>query len=166
MRLHKPPLWARWLLTLLGFCALALTIWIVLRSINDAGPSQSERAAEAEANREGQVIVEADQAPHSATLHSSGGARLQLQLAIGADLRGRIRQGSLSGPVQSVHCLAAGPARSGREPFRCSALAAGVSYPFLGVIDRRSGQLTWCKVDPPPVAKGPQEVTVSPRCRA
>lgn len=161
-----PPLWARWLLTLLGFCMLALAVWIALRAINDAGPSQSERVANQEANRESQIVIEEDQAPRTSRLRSTAGARDQLQLAIAADLRERIRQGSLSGPVQDVRCLAAAAARSDREPFRCTAQAAGVSYPFLGVVNMRARQLTWCKVNPSPVAGGPQEVPVSPRCRA
>jgi hypothetical protein len=162
----RPPLWARWLLTLLGFCVLALAVWIALRAVNDAGPSQSERAANQEANRESQIVIEEDQAPHTSTLRSTAGARHQLQLVIGADLRGRIRHGSLSGPVEGVHCFAAAAGRSARLPFRCTARAAGVSYPFLGVVDMRARALTWCKVDPPPIAGGPQEVPVSPRCRA
>ncbi|MGH2832722.1 MAG: hypothetical protein ACRDK2_08095 [Solirubrobacteraceae bacterium] len=163
--MRKPPLWAQWLLTLLGFCVLTLAVWIAVRAINDAGPSQSERLANQEADRESQIIIEEDQAPRTSALHSAAGARHQLQLAIGADLHERIRQGALSGPVQGVRCLPYAAARSGREPFRCTAQAAGVSYPFLGVVNMRARQLTWCKVDPPPVAGGPQEVAVSPRCR-
>lgn len=166
LRLRKPPLWARWVLSILGFAMLTIAIVIAVHAANDSGSSSSERAAQIEAERESQVVIEEDQEPHSVGLRTSRIEPDALQTAISRDLRTRIDRGQLNGPVQGVRCTATGAQRGARQAFRCSARAAGVSYPFLGVIDTRTRQLTWCKVDPPPVAGGPQEVPVSLRCRA
>jgi hypothetical protein len=40
--------------------------------------------------------------------------------------------------------------------------SAAVSYPFLGVVDLRAKQITYCKRDPPPVPS--ENIPVSSRC--
>lgn len=165
-----PPLWARWLLAIAGFAVLIVVIAVVVRSVNhgSSGGSASEPKAEAEANREGQIVVEQDQAPHTATLHTGAGATMAttvaLERAITADVHARIDDGQLTGPLQSVHCREAGSPRGGRQPFHCTVRSAGIEYPFLAVADPRSKTLTWCKFDPPP-EPGVGEVPVSARCR-
>jgi hypothetical protein len=169
-----PPLWARWVLTILGFAVLIVAIGIVVRS-NDggggggvSGSAKSEAQAEAEAEHEGRIVVGQDQAPHVAPLRSGVAAEVALERAITIDVNGRIADGELTGPLQSVRCQASGPqSHAGRRwPFRCTVRSAGIAYPFLGVLDERARELTWCKVDPPPEAGAPQEVPVSSRCRA
>jgi hypothetical protein len=163
---RHPPLWVRWVLTILGLAVLILVIRIVLHNgESSSGPSQSERVSEVEANREGQLVVEGDQAPHSSPLPSGIPMRVALERAIARDARNRIGAGELTGPLQRVRCGPAGSPRARRRAFRCSARAAGIAYPFLGVLDEATRQLTWCKVDPPP-AGGAPAVPVSPRCRA
>jgi len=162
----NPPLWARWLLTILGFAALAVAIVIAIHAVNHSGASPSERSAALEANRESQIVIAEDQAPHTSTLRSGAPTQVALQRAIVIDMDGRIRHGALTGPLQGVRCAPAGPRHSGRQAFHCTARAAAIAYPFLGVADEHARQLTWCKVDPSPVSNGPQEVPVSPRCRA
>jgi hypothetical protein len=161
-----PPLWARWLLTILGFAALTVAIVIVIHAVNDSGASASERSAALEANREGQIVIAEDQAPQTSPLPSGAPTQVALQHAIGVDVDNRIRHGALTGPLQDVRCATAGPPHSGRQAFHCTARAAAIEYPFLGVADEHAHRLTWCKVDPPPVSNGPQEVPVSARCRA
>jgi hypothetical protein len=161
----KPPLWARWLLTLLGFVLLIVAIVIAVHAANDSITS-SERTAALRAARESQVVVEQDQAPHAAPLPSGASTQAALQHAIGADMDNLIRYGQLPGPLQSVRCTRAGTGHSEREAFNCTANAASIPYPFVGVADTYARQLTWCKVDPSPISGGPQEVPVSPRCRA
>ncbi|HEY5194517.1 MAG TPA: hypothetical protein VIJ39_11690 [Solirubrobacteraceae bacterium] len=163
---RHPPLWARWLLTVVAFAVLILVAVIVVHdnSEGSSAPTRSEREAEVEANREGNVVVEEDQAPHSSPLRAGVSTRVALELAIATDARGRIRRGELTGPLQSVHCRSAGQPRAGRQAFHCTARSAGISYPFLGVLDEPMRELTWCKVDPSPVGSAP-EVPVSPRCR-
>src|SRR5271155_3950615 len=142
-----PPLWARWLLPILGFAALTVAVVIVVHAVNDSGASASERSAALEANREGQIVIAEDQAPQTSPLRSGAPAGVALQRAIGIDLDSRIRHGALTGPLQGVICSPAGQRHSGRQAFHCTARAAAITYPVLGVVDEHTRQLTWCKVD-------------------
>jgi hypothetical protein len=169
---RHPPLWARWLLTIAGFAVLILALGIAVRSDQGgggggaSGSAKSEAQAESEAEHEGQIVLAQDQAPHVAPLHSGLSVQAGLERAITADVNSRIEDSQLTGPLQSVRCQASGSSHAGRRPLRCTVRSAGITYPFLGVLDERSRELTWCKVDPPPEAGAPQEVPISPRCRA
>jgi hypothetical protein len=167
--LRELPLWARWLLTILAYAGAIVAIALVVRSANsasDSKASQSEAEAEAQANRVGQVAIREDEAPHSSVLRFAASPQSALERAITGDVRGRIAHGQLTGPLQRVRCKPAGTPQAARRPFRCTVTSAGIAYPFLGVADQRTLQLTWCKVDPPPAANAPLEVPVSSRCHA
>ncbi len=144
---------------------LTVAIVIAIHAVNDSGASPSERSAALEANREGRIALEEDQAPHSSGLGAGAPTRVALQRAIVVDMHNLIRHGALPGPLEGVRCTAAGHRHSGRQAFHCTARAAAIAYPVLGVVDEHTRQLVWCKVDPSPVSNGPQEVPVSPRCR-
>lgn len=159
------PLWLRWVLSILGFTMLTVAIVIAVHAINNSGSSSSERSAAIEADRESQILIEEDQEPHSTRFRTNRTASGALQAAISRDMQARIQRGQLDGPLQGVRCAATGDPRGARRAFRCSARAAGVVYPFLGVLNRPARRLTWCKVDPAPVSNGPMEIPVSPRCR-
>lgn len=163
---RHPPLWARWLLTIFAFAVLTLAavVFVHAHSEGTSTPTKSEREAEVEANREGNIVVEEDQAPHTARLGSGVATLTALERAISGDAHGRIRSGNLTGPFQSVHCEAKGAA-STNQAFRCTVHAAGVNYPYVAVFNEHTRQFTWCKIDPPP-ASGAPEVPVSARCRA
>lgn len=162
---RHPPLWARWLLTIFAFAVLILAGAIVIHDNSEgtSSPTKSEREAEVEANREGNIVIEEDQAPHTARLGAGVATLPELERSISGDARGRVRSGNLTGPFQSVHCEAKGAAGANRA-FRCTVRAAGVSYPYLAVLNEHTRQFTWCKLDPPPVSGAP-EVPVSARCR-
>lgn len=165
LALRRTPLWARWLLTILAFVVLILVVrTVVHNSEGSSAPTRSEVAAEVEANREGNVVVEEDQAPHTTSLHSGVPTRVALERAIAADARNRIQTGELTGPFQSVRCEAPGSLHAERRAFHCAVHSAGIAYPFVAVLDEQTHQLTWCKIDPPPTGGAP-EVPVSPRCR-
>jgi hypothetical protein len=156
-------------MTIAVFALVIAAIAIVARSggSESNGASVSEEAlAVAEANSEGRTAIAQDEAPHSSRLHPGIALQVALESAIVADVRSRIRTGQLTGPLQSVSCRANGPAKAGRLPYSCTVRSGGIAYPFVGVTDERALALTWCKVDPPPAAKDPLEVPVSPRCRA
>jgi hypothetical protein len=162
---RHPPLWARWMLTIFAFAVLTLAavVFIHAHSEGTSAPTKSEREAEVEANREGNIVIEEDQAPHTARLGGGVATLTALESAISSDAHSRIQSGNLTGPFQSVHCEAKGAAGANRA-FRCTVHAAGVAYPYLAVLDEHTRQLTWCKLDPPPVSGAP-EVPVSARCR-
>jgi hypothetical protein len=163
---RHPPLWARWLLTIFTFAVLTLAVMVFVHAHSEgtSAPTKSEREAEVEANREGNVVIEEDQEPHTARLGTGMATLKALERAIAGDAHSRIQAGNLTGPFQSVHCEAKGVAGAKRA-FRCTVHTAGVSYPYLAVLDEHTQQFTWCKVDPPP-ASGAPEVPVSARCRA
>jgi hypothetical protein len=161
---RRPPLWARWLLTLLAFALLILVIRIVAtRSVTST--AESSPTAEAEANRVGELVITTDEAPHSSSLRAGAPVGSALQSAIASDVQSRIRHGELTGPLQSVRCAPSGQPRAGRRPFSCTVLSAGISYTFLGVADERARTLTWCKSDPAPTSSGPPTAQISSRCR-
>jgi hypothetical protein len=163
---RHPPLWARWLLTIFAFAVLTLAVVVFVHAHSEgtSAPTKSEREAEVEANREGNVVIEEDQAPHTARLGAGVATLAALERAISSDAHGRIQAGNLTGPFRSVHCEVKGAAGSNRA-FRCTVRAAGVAYPYLAVFNERTRQFTWCKVDPSPVSSAP-EVPVSARCKA
>jgi hypothetical protein len=162
---RHPPLWARWLFTIFAFAVatLAVVAFVHDHSEGTSAPTKSEREAEVEANREGNVVIEEDQAPHTGRLGASVATLTALERAISGDAHGRIQAGNLTGPFRGVHCEAKGAAGAKRA-FRCTVYAAGVAYPYLAVFNGRTRQFTWCKLDPAPVS-GALEVPVSARCR-
>ncbi len=162
---RHPPLWARWLLTIFAFAVLTLAAVLFVRAHSEgsSAPTKSEREAEVEANREGNIVIEEDQAPHTAPLRTSGPALAALERVIATDARGRVQAGDLTAPFQSVHCNAKATAGAD-QAFSCTVHAAGVAYPYLAVFNKRALQFTWCKVDPPPTGGAP-EVPVSARCK-
>jgi hypothetical protein len=163
--IRRTPLWARWLITVLVFVVLIFVgRGFIHNSEGASGPSSAELKAEAEANREGDIVVEEDQAPHTASLRPGAQGRVALEAAIAADAHNRVQSGELTGPFQSVRCAVSGSPRAGRQAFRCTVRSAGIAYTFLAVLDEPAHQLTWCKVDPP--ANGATAIPVSARCRA
>ncbi len=157
------PLWARF--GLAGVIAVALLVALVVyvNHHNTNSPPSTNPAGEVSANRESEILVAQDQAPHVVRLAPGLRAQAALTRAIRADMAKRISTGALEGPLQRVQCHPTGPARGTRRAFGCNVLAGSVGYPFLGVADLRTRQVTYCKRDPPPAPS--DNVPVSPRCR-
>jgi hypothetical protein len=99
-----------------------------------------------------------------AAVAPGGGSRTAITTAVRAEMSRLIDRATIQGPLGRVACTPIGAGAAGRQAFRCTAVAAGVNYPFLGVVDRRARRVTYCKRDEPPV---PQlNIPVSRRCRA
>ncbi len=159
-----PPMWARWVLAaLVGAAVVAGTVI----AINRAGPESptTEAGAEAEINRTADIAITEDEAPHSAGLAPGSAPASALERAIGQDVHERIAEHQLTGPLQSVVCVATGVASTGRDHYRCTVRSSGISYPFLAVVNESRKRLTWCKDDQPPVADAGPEVPISASCR-
>ncbi len=163
---QPPPLWARWALA--SIVAVAVIVAIVI-AVQRAGPENntSEAAVEGETNRIADISITEDEAPRTAALPGGAAVLGALTTAIGGDVRKRISDGQLTGPLQHVSCTAA-TARGGaaRVPYSCTVRSAGINYSFLAVAEASAKRLTWCKVDPSAAVKAGPEVPISPRCKA
>jgi len=112
----------------------------------------------------------------------------ELEASVLADARARVRAGDLKGAIRRVDCAPGRRSGAGgvvpeddlsrlRAGYECTAVTsdivghrgASVGYPFKGVVDFRSGRLTWCKTNPPPgeqVIPDPRKVPRTPsECR-
>jgi hypothetical protein len=159
----RPPLWARWVLSLgAGLIVLVALVLFVEHNSNNSEATQNP-AAVARANRQAEIVVAQDQAPHAVALRPGARPRAAITRAVRADMNTMINNGIIEGPVSRTACAQTG-GHGGRLAFSCSAVAAGVTYPFLGVVDTEGRQVTYCKRDAPPVPS--MNIPVSRRCRA
>ena len=156
------PLWQRFALA--GVIAAVLLIALVIfveRNNTNTNRSLNE-AAEVRANREAEILVAQDQAPHSVRLQRGAGAAASLERALHARMASQIRAGVIDGPLKPARCTQHGAASRGRHAFSCTIEAGQVTYPFLGVVNTSARRITYCKRDPPPTPS--DNVPVSARC--
>jgi len=158
----RPPLWLQWVLSLLVAAAVIFGLVRFVQS-NTANQITTENASgEAQENREAEILVAEDQAPHTVRLPAHTVVAAAVNHAIRADMTTMIGQGSLDGPLQHSSCAASGSTGKAGQTFSCTVSAAGVSYPFVAVVDAHARTIVFCKRDPPPVPS--QNVPLSPRC--
>jgi len=162
MSMPVVPLWLKWVLSLLVFGGMLVALVVVVRGSGPT-PTTENPAAEAQANRLGQIVTAQDQAIHRAALPAAVPPGKALERAILADMRGRVSRHDINGPVERVRCAPITRHAAGRLPFRCTARAAGFDYPFAGVVDPRARELVWCKDDRTTVDPG-LEVPLNPAC--
>ncbi|MGO9820591.1 MAG: hypothetical protein ACLPTJ_08065 [Solirubrobacteraceae bacterium] len=156
------PLWARFALTIAVTLALLVPGVIYVNNHNtNSNPSLNE-ASEVRANREAEILVAEDQAPHSLQLAAGEKPAVAVEHAIRHRIASQISAGAIDGPLQRTSCRASGSRPGGRVAFSCEVVADSVTYPFLGVVDTRVRRVTYCKRDPPPAPT--DNVPVSPRC--
>jgi hypothetical protein len=149
-------------LSILVASGLLIALVVAVHNNGPDSPASQNPTAVAQANQEAEIVVAQDQAPHALPLAPGIAPAAALSRAVRGYMAGQIRQGDLNGPLQRSSCTAAGR-RGGSFAFRCTVLAADVSYPFLGVVDLTSRRVTYCKRDPPPVPS--ENIPVSRRCR-
>ena len=157
------PLGVRWALSILFFVCLTIAAYAFVHEA-DKGTSATDTnpAAEVQANRLGQIVVAHDQAVHQARLPHGASSAPALSAAIALDVRDLVNTRELQGPAGAVSCHAIGPQRRGRRPYQCRAQAGGLSYAFNGVVNVRAATLTWCKNDA--VDEPGLDVPLAPRC--
>lgn len=160
------PLWARWAAAIVVGIAVLAAVVIAVNRAGPEGVAASEGGAEAEISRLADISITEDQAPHTASLRAGAAPASALQQAVATDVRKRIAKNQLVGPLQGVACAAAGTGSAGRDPYHCTVRSAGVSYPFLAVVDESLHRLTWCKVDPSAAHHTGSEIPISASCRA
>ncbi len=163
---RAPPLWLRWVVTAMAFAGAIVAVVLIVHAVNKVDPGTGGGAASPaeleSANRETRIVVTADQAPHTAALRGGSSPRAAITTAVTADMRSRIASRRLDGPLDRSGCTQTG-VRGATLAFRCSVVAADVTYPFVGVVDQDAKRTTWCKVDPAPTPG--ETIPVSTRCR-
>jgi hypothetical protein len=160
----RPPLWLQWVLSIVVAAAVIFGLVRFVQSTTDNQITTESPAGEVRANREAEALVAEDQAPHTVRLPGHTPDIAAITRAIRADMTALINDGTLTGPLQRSACAPTGSPGKAGQRFSCTAAAAGVSYPFVGVVDASAGTIVFCKRDPPPVPS--QNVPLSPRCTA
>jgi hypothetical protein len=160
----RPPLWLQWVLSITVAVAAIFGLVRFVQSNTANQVTTESPAGEVQQNQEAEALVAEDQTPHVVRLPGHTSALAAVNRAIRADMTTLINQGSLDGPLQRSSCAHTGrPGRAGQR-VSCTVSAAGVSYPFVAVIDANARTIVYCKRDPPPVPS--QNVPLSPRCTA
>ena len=157
------PLWSRFVLA--AVIAVGLVAGMVLfvdRNNTNTNPSLNE-ASEVQANREAEVLVAQDQAPRVVRVAAGVAPAAALERAIHARIAAQVAGGAIAGPLRATRCQPRGPGTPSGRPYSCTVLAGGVTYPFLGVVDPRARQITYCKRDQPPVPS--DNVPINRRCQ-
>ncbi|MBV9820213.1 MAG: hypothetical protein JOZ07_17930 [Solirubrobacterales bacterium] len=156
-------MWLRWVVSLAVGAILLGALIVYVDHHNTDGPVGESPRGAARANREAEIVVAQDQAPRTARTAAGEVPRVAAVRAIRADMNRRIADGDAGEPLQRVSCrqvATQGP----RLGLRCTAVSAGVNYPYQAVLDVRDHRITYCKHDAPPVAS--QNIPVSRRCVA
>jgi hypothetical protein len=156
------PIWQRFALA--GLIAAVLLVALVIfveHNNTNTNPSLNEHA-EVRANREAEILVTQDQAPHSVPIRRGAAPAQALERVLHARMAAQIHRGVIDGPLKTARCTPRGAPTGGRHPFSCTIEAGQVDYPYLGVVDASARRITYCKRDPPPTPS--DNVPVSARC--
>ncbi len=155
-----------WVLALGGAAAFVVALILFVNAENQTANQPAgvtNRAAIVAQNREARVEVEQDQAPHVAKLRGRLSGRNAMRAAVVGFMRRRVALGTFAGRVTRSSCTPAAGSTRSRLAFRCGVVAGNVTYPFLGVVNESSRQVTYCKRDLYPPVLG-LNVPVSSRC--
>ena len=154
-------MWAKFVLALGVGAILMVALIIYVDHNNTDSPPSENLAAQTKANREADLVVQRDQAPHVVRLTHGVGPRTGFVHTVRGAMNNLIGKAIVDGPLQRVRCTRhqGGP---GTVAFICVATANDVNYDFVGVVNPASRRLTYCKRDEPPIPS--QNVPVSPRC--
>jgi hypothetical protein len=161
MRLF-PALWMRWAISIIVGVAVVVALVVFVEHNNSNSQAKGSTKSLERENQEAQVIVGADQVPHTVTLKNGQSVPAGFVAAVRADIRHRLKTGNIQGHVQKIGCHRSG-ARTGRVAYSCVAQVQNVKYPFVGVFTVKSKRITYCKRDLPPLPS--ETIPVSPRCR-
>jgi hypothetical protein len=161
MRLF-PALWMRWAISIIVSVAVIVALVAFVESNNSNSDAKGSASSLERENQEAQIIVGADQVPHTVTLKGGQSVQAGFVAAVHANIRHRLKTGNIQGKVQKIDCHRSG-ARSGRVAYSCVAQVQNVKYPFVGTFTAKSKRITYCKRDLPPLPS--ENIPVSPRCR-
>jgi hypothetical protein len=156
-------LWQRFALAFAVAIALAGAMVIYVDRHNTNSNPSLNVASEVRANKESEILVAQDQAPHTVRLRAGVKPARQLERAIHARLASQVATGAIPGPLEPARCQPSGEPKGGRHAFSCAIVSDNVTYPFVGIADSVGRTLTYCKRDPPPAPT--DNVPLSSACR-
>jgi hypothetical protein len=160
----RPPLWLQWVLSL-SVAALAVVLLIRFVDAHSTPAAQAPHLGPKAArilNQEAEVLDAEQQAPHVVHFTGTLPPTAAIEHAIAAYMTNEINFNRLAGPLRTTLCFAVSLAAGAHVVYRCSALARGTSYPFEGVVDRRTRLIVYCRHNPPPEPR--DRVALSRRC--
>lgn len=157
----NPPLWVRWVLSLAVAAAVLVALVRFVSTHNTVTLAEQSPQALARQHRQDDILTAQDQAPHVVALPASARRWKFVHGVVVADMNSKIQRALIGGTLQHVVCRKAG-GRGARLGFTCVATAADVNYNYVGVIQRHTHRLVWCRKDAPPVPNQP--VPLSRRC--
>ena len=156
-----PALWMRYAVSIvIGGAVIAALIVFVDHNNSNSQANSSPKALERE-YQYAQVVIGAEQAPHTVAVARGQSAQPAVVAAVRTSMRHRVKTGNVSGHLQQVRCQTSG-ARAGRVAYRCVAKAGNVNYPYVGVFTKATRRVTYCQRDAPPIPT--ERIPVSARC--
>jgi hypothetical protein len=175
---RKLALWGAVALVVVGAAAVIAVPRIDDRKKQGAAERAREAAAADNAER---ARLRADQRVHRQTFPAGVAPVASLEAAITADAEARVAAKTITGPVLSTSCVAAGESTiqfPNSRVYKCFVKTAtglpgqgndvlGTGYPFVATIYTKARLLAWCKQNPHADEKGSKgdvRVTVSPVC--
>jgi hypothetical protein len=142
----------------LGAVLVAGGIWLAVEAAQRAQRQEARATAAFRASEVRRLV--ADQSAQTAPVSASSGPALlrELEAAVGADARARVREGSLDGPIRRTVCRPGGALINAAERtdlFRCfavtsSAVGVTLGHDFLVRVDATRGRAIWCHNNYPP----------------
>ena len=159
-------MWLQWALALAAAAGLVVALVVFVNkenaTANMPAPVTKPSAIAAE-NRQADVIMRQQQAPHHSRLRRGTRPAQALRDAVLAYLSSQIRTGAMNGPITGSSCVAAASSTAARQVLRCNMVTANVTYPFDGVVEPARGLITFCQVVQPPVY-GMYHIPISKNC--
>lgn len=155
-------LWKRFALALTVAAALMIAMVVFVSGHNTDANTSTNVTTAARANRDAEILIAQDQAPHTARLARGFSASAGVSHELHSVLARQAAAGAIAGPVGRARCRSVGAETSARRAFDCSIVAASVSYPYAAVVQTAARRITFCKRDAPPAPS--ERVPLSPRC--
>jgi hypothetical protein len=151
------PLWVRYVIAF-GVAAIlfvALVIWVHHHTGQSEGvPASPNKAQAAAEQKEAEVVVEQQQAPHVVKLATGSAPAAAAATAIHRYMSSEVSRGLISGPVDgNASCTVNGGSTS-RRLFHCTISAGAkvtrLKYPFAAVVQPTAAKVTYCQMVTPP----------------
>jgi hypothetical protein len=164
------PLWLRYAIAIstATIIFVALVIYVHDHQAQSEGlPASPSRAQAAQEQKQDEVVIGQQQAPHVVRL-ATGTAPLQAaRAAVHRYVTDQVSQSQVAGPVDGPATCTAGGGSPTRLLFHCNVRAGSAAtqlrYPFVAVVVPSAARVTYCQVVTPPYPV--KAVPISAACR-